>query len=334
MAYSQNTIIDVNAPNVLQGILETLLLAEGWTVVEALTPSTTFKTTVYRSAAANNQAGYDWYLAIMWNSVGTEQQMEILAGSGYDTGTHTLSGIAGSLAGTGSSPAYSDAAGMHYGSRNVNVATNVATTFQSHGSTYTKPWFACIVPSSAFAYWASVTPDHVALFTTIAVPASGSPWIMVGTLDVSPTWSTHGFPVVSNPVINFALSPAISGTVPGTGTTVSDYRLPTADYTRPIGSRLPALSNFYQPAWAWKPDFYLASLVGAGVAGGWTSLVGFGDGFLIGSAVDWYCVFGGSVGDTVEIEGSTYVLSGPSVFGVNNNLSDERVTVAVLAEGV
>ena len=329
MAYSQNTITDVNAPNVLVGILNGLLLAEGWTVVEALTPSTTFKTTVYKSAAADNQCGYDWYVAIMWNSVGTEQQMEILAGSDYNAGTHTLSGIAGSLAGTGSSPGYSDALGYHFSTRNVNVATNVTTTISSHSWSYAKPWFANIVPSSAFAYWASVTPDHLALYTTIGA-GGGTPSFIVGTLDVAADWGDHGFTVHETPVINFGVVAGISSSVPGTGTSNSDFRNPGVSYTSPIGALLPALSNFYQPAYAWKPDFYLSGLVGAGPA--WTTPVGFGDGYLIGSVIDFYIVFGGSIGDTVTIDGATYVISGPLPFGSASAAQNTKLTIAVLVE--
>src|SRR5690606_24551100 len=116
----------------------------------------------------------------------------------------------------------------------------------------------------------------------------------------------------------------------GTSTSGSDYRNPVVGFTDPIGAMLPALSNDYLPAYAWRPDFYLETLVGAGA--GWTTPTGLGDGLLIGSAIDFYMVAGGSIGDTVTIESATYVLSGPLPFGTTTALSNTKQTIAVLVE--
>lgn len=315
MAYAQDTINDVNAANVLALVLDGLLIDAGWTVVETLTPAgtNTPNTKVYLSDSAINQCGYDWYVALMWKGVGTEAQVEVIAGGAYDIGTHRISQMPNGL-----SPrnvpgfnGWSEAVtGDNWGYKDVNVATGVGTTATSTHSgatSQTKPWFATVVPSSAFAYWASITLDHVSIYTTI-LPANGSPWMFAATLDVDVDWAALGFPVAVNPVIGYtSVGAGISAAVIGTGSTIADYRRPLARYARDVGSPLPILSGTFLPAYAWRDTWYLDTLEGAG--SGFDGPV-FGDGFHIGDGIDFYRVYGGSLGDTVEIAAATYVLSG------------------------
>lgn len=340
MAYAQDTITSANAPNALATVLDGLLLAAGWDVVETITPAGTFSpnTKVYQSDAADNQCGYDWFLVIMWKGTGTEAQMEIMAGGAYDVGTHVLSQIAGSMDGTGtgsgSNSPYAEAVtGAHMQSRAVNVATNLTTTFTSHGASNNKPWFATVVPSSAFAYWASVTLDHVSLFTTIVDPsASGNPFFFAASLDVDPDYSALGF-VATNPIIQYAKAAGLSASVIGTGATDTDHRDPRTIYADNVGAVLPTLTTDYIPAYAWRDAIYLRGVDAAGGTPAWPTNLAFGNGWHIGDGIDYYRVFGGSIGDTVEIDSATYVISGPIVGSqASGGVSSTQVCIAVLVE--
>jgi len=308
VAYSQDTIIDVNAANVLAGILDGLLTTAGWSVVESLTPSGSYRTKVYKSAGTDNGAGYDWYIVIMWNSIGTEQQLEIMAGGAYDTGSHTLSEIAGYMQGTGSNPAFVDVVGALCDPRVVNVNVDTNTSYYTHGQPTTKPWFACIVPSSAFGYWASVTLDHVAVFTTIT--GNTTPSFLASDLALDSGYAALPFGVNDHPVIQHAAGSGISALMLGQASTNNaNYVEAIAAFTHNYGAPLPILDGHYLDAFAWHPDWYLSGAQGAGGVPLWDN-PGFGDGIRIGGAIDYYLVYGGSVGDTVEIDGATYVLSG------------------------
>lgn len=313
MAYAQNTIIDANAANIFAGVLNGLMIDAGWTVVETLTPSTTFRTVVYKSAGTGNAAGYDWYIALMYNTVGTEQQVQIIAGNAYNSGTHILSGIGGSAASQNPTAgnAYNETSGAHMPGYGVNVATDTLTSWSAHGNSMIKPWFAVIVPSSAFGYWMSVTLDHVGVYTTI-------PGIFfASTLAMDPAYTALSF-VMTNPIVSAASGAGIgnagpSGAIHGQG--LSEFASNNiTDTTRPsakVGAPLPILAGNYLPAYAWRGAWYLT----AGAGGATTSAPAwdnpaFGDGLHIGDAIDYYQVNGGNLGDTVDILGSTYVLSG------------------------
>ncbi len=332
MAYAQDTIISANAANDFANVLTGLLVDAGWTLVEALTPAGTFSpnTKVYKSAGLDNQCGYDWYIALMWKGTGTEAQVRIIAGGAYDQPTHLISQIPADLspvdASSGGSPGRYAAAvtGDMWGTYNVNQATNTATqvtSSRSGTSAQSWPFFSLIVPSSAFGYWASVTLDHFGVFTTI--PGS----YFASTLDVDPDWAAltaagFGNGVCTNPVVAFTQNSTpitsqyqgISAIVKGpTGTPSTTLRLaPVANRARPYGVQLPAIDGPYLDAYAWRDAWYLVSLSYSNQSvGGTPTWVNTAAGTThIGDAIDYYMVYGGSIGDTVEIDGATYVLSG------------------------
>ncbi|MGB5084578.1 MAG: hypothetical protein WBO09_08195 [Methylocystis silviterrae] len=349
MGYSQDTIISVNAANVFAGILDGLLIAEGWTLVEELLPTgtNTPTTRVYKSAGLTNQCGYDWYLALMYKQVGTEAQVRILGGGAYDSGTHIMTQIpAGLQPVTPSSGAtqYADpVTGDLWGGYNVNIATNTAIqviSLRSGSIAQSWPFFSVIVPSSAFGYWMSVTLDHVAVFTTI--PGS----YVVGTLDVDPAWTAlvpgdFGNGVAVNPVVAYVQNAAPNSTqyqgisataigVPGTQGNTNQLA-PRASRATPIGSPLPILDGSYLPAYAWRDAWYLVSLNFSNnrSAGGTPAFDHpvMGQGIHIGNSIDWYMVYGGAIGDTVVIAGATYVLSGL----LTGSTSDDTPTAAYIA---
>jgi len=313
MAYAQDTIVDANAANVLAGVLDGLFIDAGFTVVETLTPgASTWFTKVYKSAGTDNQCGYDWYAVLMWNSVGTEQQVQLIAGAAYNAGTHVLSQIPGQFVATRFAE---ETTGAFIGAYNVNVQTDLSFQINTHSQNIQKPWFCAVVPSSAFGYWASITLDHFALFTTIQTNSYG----FAATLDLDAGWPAEPFAVNESPLVGaagggttypniFAADGMSAAMVCPPGATSF---VPTTIRTAPIGSKLPILAGNFLPAYAWKPAYYLQS-VAADVGSGtppWDSPT-FGDGVLIGTIIDFYFVYGGNIGDTVEIDSATYVLSG------------------------
>lgn len=356
MAYAQDTIISANAANVFANVLTGLLVEAGWTLVETLSPSGTFTPTtkVYKSAAADNQCGYDWYLAIMYKQTGTEAQVRILGGGAYDTGTKIMSQIPADTVpiSVSSGRQYSEpVTGDLWGGYNVNVATNTSATVtssRSGASAQNWPFFSIVVPSSAFGYWMSVTLDHVAIFTTI--PGS----YVVGTLDVDPDYAAlnsagFGNGVAVNPLVAYvqnsnpsttqftgisALAKGVAGTPSNT-----NQLSPRARRAGPYGSLLPAITGPYLPAYAWRDAWYLASIDYQGKSSGGSPAfedTALGGGIHIGDSIDWYMVYGGSIGDTVEIGGATYVLSGQITGSVQPDNSNDFIYpgayVAVLVE--
>jgi len=337
MAYAQDTIISANAANVFCLALDTLLMDAGWTVVETLNPAGTNTpiNRVYKSSGASNECGYDWYLAVMWKTTGTESFVQIIPGGAYDIATHVLTQIP---YGFSHSTSNTWADGV-----NVNVATSTTVSVTplgtSRGTSQDRPWWCTIVPSSAFGYWMSVTLDHVAAFTTIAT-INGPPNFFASTLDVDPEWTAldtdFGNGVALNPIVTlFGTGTNVNGTTSKAGVSVGI--IGSANTTRlsnnqrladNVGVTLPILDGPYLPAFAWRSAYYLASAAGAiGSDPSFDSPI-FGDGYHIGDGIDYYQVRGGAIGDTVEIDGGTYVLSGPySASG-----APSQVTLAVLVE--
>lgn len=333
MSYGQDTITSANASNVFALALDALMIAAGWTVVETLTPSTTYQTKVYKSAGTLNAAGYDWYTALMWNTVGTEQQVQIISGAAYNATTHVLSQIPmsyWSINGTSIGNNYGlEVTGDLWGGYNVNVPTNLATQASSDrpGSVLRdKNWFSTITPSSAFAYWMSVTLDHVSVYTTIS--STNPQYFFASTLDVDPTWSSRPFPVATNPIICYSKVSGISASMISPSGT--QHINPSNASALNVGTALPTLAGTYLPTYAWRDVWYLKSVASSYAPGGdptWDNPQ-LGDGMTIGKGIDWYRVYGGSLGDTVEISGATYVLSGRMV----GNTDPLGVFVAVLVE--
>lgn len=322
MAYAQNTITDPNASNVFATEVETLLAAAGWTRVESLVPSGTFKANVWKSSGASNLCGYDWYLSIQWNTVGTTECTVIIAGTAYDLPSHTISGIPAWLYPSGggvnaSPPGWNEpVTGNGWPGVMINAAPTADTSANGHPNSYgnNAPWLQNVVPSAAFAYWISITKDHVSIFTT-----TPGLFYHASSLAIDAGWpaawpNVYGHPIIA---VSNGGSPnrgkggaGISATVIGQGSSQGNNRYGDANLTPNIGTPLPSLNGNYLPAYAWKDAAYLNGYYGAGGAPLYDSPQ-FGEPIKIGDAIDWYRVYGGSIGDTITIGGATYVLSGP-----------------------
>ena len=188
------------------------------------------------------------------------------------------------------------------------------------------PGFQTLIPSSAFAYWASISLVHFALFTTVAVNkqdavytalALDSDYVAAGLYSPSPVvgWDIH-----------FRAASGFLG-LAGTNVATGIFRSSHMYYSRPFGAKLPSLSDEYFPAYAWQPHVYIDFLNG-GPSGDPFEGTALQGGVHVGHAPDIYLVWGGSIGDTIEILSATYVLTGP----LGSTAADAGLCVALLVE--
>lgn len=331
MAYAQDTITSANAANDLATVLDGLFVAAGWETVETLTPSGNFRNRVYRSPGTTNLCGYDWYVALMWTTIGTENFVRVIPFENYDTGTKIASGFPVVFAQTptsGSSPGgYKSArANGLLSSTTLNLGTvptgltmfTVSSNYGNSSDPYNAagPGFQTLIPSSAFGYWASITLDHFAIWTTVAANRQSA---VFSTVVLDPYYESLGL---------FSDSPLV-GWTEGTGTgtsgyfqlsshlavginpTTTEYVAIGATFSNNYGAKLPALSDTYLDAFSWQPLIYLSYMTqGTGPANP-TPATALGGQLVVGQVPDVLMVYGGSIGDTVTVNGATYVLTGP-----------------------
>lgn len=347
MPYAQDTITSANAADDFVDVLDGLLLAAGWTVVETLTPSGDFRNRVYQSSGLSNLCGYDWYLAVMWTVIGTENYVRVIPFEEYNAGTHVATkfpAVFSEIPSSSSSPGgYKSArADGSITSTSLNlsttpVSTSMFTVSANYGSSSNQynaagPGFQTLIPSSAFGYWMSVTLDHVALWTTVATNYQNA---VISTLVLDSTYEAYGL---------FSDSPIVCWTSgSGTGTsgyfqlsshlaaginpTTSSYVALGVTFSGVFGAKLPALSDTYLDAFAWQPYVYLSYMTqGSTNPTPTTQIAGL---IAVGQVPDFLMVWGGSVGDTVEVDSATYVLTGALC---SNFSSDIRPTLALLVE--
>lgn len=335
MAYAQATLTSANAASDLATVLDGLFTTAGWATVETLTPSGNYRNRIYKSPAASNLCGYDWYAVMCWTTLGTENYVEVWAAQAYDTGTKILSGILGADFSETPNPSYIranqpttgyfsestfDLSSKTVSSSKSSIQVRVGTTPQN-----LSPGFQTLVPSSAFAYWMSVTLDHIGLFTSVATNAQNA---VYSTLKVAADYVASTLynpaPIVGWDANTFLVSSGLYGVPLAT----NQYRATHVEFSGTFGAKLPTLADEYYDAYAWKPNIYVGLL--AGGTGGYpfqnTSLFG---GVLMGAVPDIYLVWGGSIGDTVTIASGTYVLTGPLA---TNYSQGAQPSIALLVE--
>lgn len=332
MAYAQDTLTSANAANDFVGVLDGLLTLTGWETVETLTPSGNFRNRVYKSPGTSNLCGYDWYLAVCWTTIGTENYVRVFGFESWNTGTKIASGISGTIVSSSSSTdtRSSQPTTGYTTPTTVNLSTTTVNTSRAQLVVYTSGSsgpqtgyaFETLIPSSAFGYWMSVTLDHVGLWTTVAVNAVNA---MICSLIVDDDYATDGkfnpHPIATFNTDGFALSSHFYGVAIASSTYVSARY----EFSGVFGAKLPALSDTYYPAYAQRPYVYLTYLrQGASNPTPSTALTGS---VVVGRIPDFLTVWGGSIGDTVTVDSATYVLSPPLVA-----TSDFGVTAAVLVE--
>jgi hypothetical protein len=344
MAYAQDTITSANAANDFVNVLDGLLLSAGWTIVETLTPSGNFRNRVYLSSGASNLCGYDWYLLVSWTTIGTENFVQVIGAEEYNAGTHIATGLCGApfgdtpTSGSGYKSSQPTTGFLSTTTRNMStftVSTTPTTISSNEGSSSsqnntTTPGFQTLLPSSAFAYWASVTLDHVALWTTVATNFESAVVASV-VLDAG----YEGNPLFNDKMLvcwssgsstnggNFQASSHFIGVALGTTT----YLAAAVTFSGVYGAKLPALTDTYLDAFAWMPYIYLSYMTqGSANPTPGTQIAGQ---IVVGRVADFLMVWGGSMGDTVEVDAATYVLTGPMLNAWGSTL---RPTLALLVE--
>lgn len=153
MAYSTTTINSATPAVGLMDWLDTEILAAGWTDVETWTSST--KTAnVYKSPAASNDAGVDFYVTIYRAST-TDTSIKVMIHEAYDAVNHKLQKYA-PAAGTGIT---------------VNVADNTVTdaTGVLPDSATPRGILVNFALSTSIVYWLTVDIDHIVLGSNYAV---------------------------------------------------------------------------------------------------------------------------------------------------------------------
>lgn len=155
MAYNTGVITDPSPGPALHTALATLLTSAGYALVDTVVISTrTHK--VWKSPAASNAAGLDWYLDVAYTTTGNGN-LWLLPFEGYDASTDlALRGIV-----SGSSITTIDAAtGSRFGATASALETNWYGPAQSSTS------MALTLTTTAFTYWASITADRVIVMHT------------------------------------------------------------------------------------------------------------------------------------------------------------------------
>lgn len=339
MAYAQGTMTSPNPSNDMRTIIDGLLISAGWTLVETLTPSGVFRNSVYKSPGASNLCGYDWYIMLAWQATGSEQVTSIMAGGAYNSTTHVLSQLLGSQMGIPASGGgiVTDNSGLYAMSQTLNASTLTANTsgitiyYQNAANSNvfgSVPGIQTLLPSSAFAYWVSITLDHIFMFTTVSSGKHTDGVISTLARDPGFVADTNYF---ATPLVSWDIQPQfnVQGGLKGlASSSAMNYVASIQNFSGPFGPRLPIIHGTYYDAVAWKPYVWMADAQGALSSGTWdgTKLAG---GLLIGHVPDFYMVYGGSIGDTVTIDSATYVL-GPLVTATTGLMAG--LTAAVLVE--
>jgi hypothetical protein len=175
MAYGTSTIASANPSADLYTALATLLTTAGYTLVDTQVISTrTHK--VWKSAAANNAAGKDFYLDFAYTTTGAGN-LTVFPFEDYNATTHlasrgpiavassTVDATTFSYTGSTAAALESAAGGIHAGN---------ASTGQQ-----------LVVTTASFGYWASITGDRVILMSS----AEPSSVIYAGTYTPSSAYS-------------------------------------------------------------------------------------------------------------------------------------------------
>lgn len=153
MTYISGSMTNSDAPATLAGLMHTALLNAGFTLVDTVVIGTrTHK--VYKSAAANNTEGIDWYLDLAYTTSGAGS-IWLGAFETYDAVAHTAGlGPYSNIESTVDAAEFS-----RYGTTKYALETNWTHITRNLAQIETA--------SSAFAYWISITPTRVIALTSV-----------------------------------------------------------------------------------------------------------------------------------------------------------------------
>lgn len=155
MAYSSGTVAASPTPAedfvAAGGVLDTALLAAGFSFVEAAPNYSNFRTRVYKSAQADNGVT-DWYLIVTVQTAGPTVALTVA--EGYNTATHMPSAMAFAPTNTGTAVVLNAD-----GTRNTVYDTSWPGTAMSNGAAL------LTVSGNGFSWWLSVNPERVVMAT-------------------------------------------------------------------------------------------------------------------------------------------------------------------------
>lgn len=318
MTYRQNTISTANPNAAFEAVIDEAFLDAGWLMVEESNYTAGDWFRVYRSPGTTNKAGYDWYTAIRWRAVGSESQFQVISGEGYDAVNKRIEAPATAANYSTSGSASNQGAmadGVTWGAVSLDapVLTNAYNSFQSPSpSANVSAGLSVLLPSSPFAYWLQVSKDTVAL----ALLIGSTPYVYVRSSLKYTTGLSTGPLANLNPsehgvaILDYANTGTSGGSSSAriSSTVVRpdgwDGHRPRVTTLAGRGPALPSLSASINAA-AVRPTVELSVLDKVGSSG---VNIDIGESIRLGEAFEGYFVYGGSIGDTVEIDAETYVI--------------------------
>lgn len=306
-------INDANPGPALWASIDTVLIAQGWTLVDTVTISTrTHK--IYKSAAAGNSRNLDWFLDISYPTTGITGGMYIMPFEFYDPATDLGYG------------------GIQAGSSSTTVDQ---TTFRRYGATgyslehsnwmNNTAWTGIDIPLSAtsFSYWMSVTRDRLILFTTVEAGF----FHYAGFFTPTSAHASHAGAQLF-PLIVAHLGPTLAGTASSSSASPVGFtrapRVPTGgafnwfDCGGVGGNIYQMLSGQIGVAPSWVTGGYeilsdIPVFIGSGSPSAAQTNSGLA-GFLDGIALGWVST-SAVRGDTVTVGSDTWYLISPSQSG-------------------
>lgn len=182
MTYISNSLTDSNAPATLYAAMATALSSAGFTLVDTQVISTrTHK--VWKSAAANNSQGIDWYLDVAYTTTG--------AGSiwlGAFEGYTSPNGLRGPYNASDTTAAEST-----FYTRFGSTASALETNWTHISNNIAQ----ISAPATAFAYFISITGDRVIAMTSVTATSVA----YCGLFDMYTPWSNKigglAFPLIT-----------------------------------------------------------------------------------------------------------------------------------------
>lgn len=147
------TITSANPGPALEAVIETAMLAIGWTLVDTvIIGGNTHK--VFYSAAAGNSAGKDWYLDINYPTTGISGGIRLAPFEGYNATTHL---------GT-NGPYNQSSTTVNPTSFSQSTTAGALETLWANSTTWSS--LSTTLSTTTFTYYISVTRDRIIMLLT------------------------------------------------------------------------------------------------------------------------------------------------------------------------
>lgn len=313
MTFSQGTIESTNPAYQTALTVTELLNNAGWQVVDQGSLAE-LDYRVFKSAGSLSENGYDWHVTLMWTPTGAGT-FRLLYSEGYDATNKKLiapapSGAAMSFPNAiGITPVKED--GTSFGDWSLETGTYDTPVPRTSASI--PPGYSKTVPTTPFAYWARASRNTVVFSTLINdVPETAVGFtikyqadIKTGPLGDLPTaravfrLDANAYSIQSDSPKNLAIQASSVAKRPagfaGHTANVSWYE--------PRGVQLPTTTGALN-AQAVRPSYTITSLINTTE----TEILKIGQPQYIGASGEDFIVWGGAVGDGIEIDGVQHIL--------------------------